>query len=54
MPENNKQVTPRKWSKKKKRIFAKQFDRYLYEYLYTPVMASWGKTPKKIEEIFDK
>jgi len=54
MPKTKKQVTPRKWSKKKKRIFFKQFEKYLYDYLYTPVMASWKTQPKPIEEIFDK
>jgi len=49
-----KQVTPRKWSKKKKRIFNKQFERYLYEYLYCPVAAFHNQPVKKIEEIFDK
>ena len=37
------QVTPRKWSKKKARIFDKQFVRYVYEELYVPVKKAWGE-----------
>ena len=32
-------VTPRKWSKKTKRIFDKQFERFVHEELYVP----WSK-----------
>ena len=45
------QVTPRKWSKKTSRIFDKQFNRFLYEVLYVPVMKTWGKETKKYVEI---
>ena len=45
------QVTPRKWSKKTSRIFDKQFNRFLYEVLYVPVIKNWGKETKKYVEI---
>ena len=43
------QVTPRKWSKKKARIFDKQFVRYVYEELYVPVKKAWGEEIKPYE-----
>jgi len=44
------QVTPRSWSKKTRRIFDKQFDRFLYDELYVPVTKNWGKETKKYEK----
>ena len=43
------QVTPRSWSKKTRRIFDKQFDRFLYDELYVPVRKSWGEKIKPYE-----
>ena len=37
------QVTPRSWSKKTRRIFDKQFDRFLYDELYVPTKKAWSE-----------
>jgi hypothetical protein len=37
------QVTPRSWSKKTRRIFDKQFNRFLYDELYVPTKKAWGE-----------